>query len=206
MSTQNSLSRRDVILQTLAQMLETHPGERITTAALAKQVGVSEAALYRHFPSKAKMFEALIEFVEDALFSRINLIIKEQNQALISCEKSLTFVIAFSAKNPGLCRLLTGDALIGENERLRKRVNQVFERLETQIKQILRHAEIREGLTTQQPASTMANLLVACVEGRIIQFVRSGFKYAPTQNWVDQWSFLSSHLLTTSKFGSSNNP
>ena len=204
MNTQNSLSRRDVILQTLAQMLETHPGERITTAALAKQVGVSEAALYRHFPSKAKMFEALIEFVEDALFSRINLIIKEQNQALISCEKSLTFVIAFSAKNPGLCRLLTGDALIGENERLRKRVNQVFERLETQIKQILRHAEIREGLTTQQPASTMANLLVACVEGRIIQFVRSGFKYAPTQNWVDQWSFLSSHLLTTNKFGTTD--
>lgn len=94
---------------------------------------------------------------------------------------------------------------MGENECLRKRVNQVFERLETQIKQILRRAEIQEGLTTHQPASTMANLLVACVEGRIIQFVRSGFKQAPTQCWPDQWSFLSSHLLTTSKFGSSNN-
>lgn len=206
MSKDTALSRREIILQTLALMLETHPGQRITTAALAQQVGVSEAALYRHFPSKAKMFESLIEFAEEALFSRINLIIREEKQAINSCEKSLSLVIAFATKNPGICRLLTGDALMGENERLRKRVNQVFERLETLIRQVLRQAEIQEGLVTQQPASSIANLLIACVEGRIIQFVRSGFKQAPSENWPDQWAFLSGHLFSTSKFGEFSAP
>ncbi len=206
MSKDKTLSRREIILQTLALMLETNPGKRITTAALAHQVGVSEAALYRQFPSKAKMFEALIEFAEDALFSRINLIIKEENQAINSCEKSLSLVIAFAAKNPGICRLLTGDALMGENERLRKRVNQVFERLETMIRQVLRQAETREGLVTQLPASSVANLLIACVEGRIVQFVRSGFKQKPTENWPDQWLFLSSHLLSANKYGAFSAP
>jgi len=206
MSQDNTLSRREIILQTLALMLETHPGQRITTAALAKQVGVSEAALYRHFPSKAKMFEALIEFAEQTLFSRINLITNEQSQALKSCENIMSLVLAFAAKNPGICRLLTGDALMGENDRLRKRVNQVFERLETELKQVIRQAEIKEGLVTQQSVTSIANLLTACVEGRIIQFVRSGFKLSPTEHWAEQWLFLSSHLLRSHKFSDFSEP
>ena len=131
--TKAKTSRREIILQTLAQMLESHPGQRVTTAALAQQVGVSEAALYRHFPSKTKMFEALIEFVEDTLFSRIRIILNEENAAAARCERMLSLIVNFAAKNPGLCRLLTGDALTGENERLRARTSQVFERLETQL-------------------------------------------------------------------------
>ena len=193
-------SRRELILQTLAMMLESSPGERITTAALAKEVGVSEAALYRHFPSKAKMYEALIEFVENTLFSRINLIMNDSGTALNRCEQILTLVITFAARNPGICRLLTGDALTGESARLRARTTQVFDRLETQLKQILRQAEAQEMLVTAQPTNIIANLLLACVEGRIIQFVRSGFKRLPSDNWNDQWQVLAKNLLVSEKY------
>lgn len=200
MSAQNKPSRQQDILQTLVQMLESHPGERITTAALAKQVGVSEAALYRHFPSKAKMFEALINFAEDTLFSRVSRILQEQNTALARCEQILTLVIAFADRNPGLCLVMTGVALQGEHERLRKRAAQLFERLETQLKQTLRQAEIEEGLVTRQSTTAVANLLLASVEGRINQYIRSGFNESPSNHWQEQWSFLSGHLLTTEKF------
>jgi len=193
-------SRKESILQTLALMLENSPGERITTAALAKEVGVSEAALYRHFPSKAKMFEALIEFMEDALFSRINQISKEPGSLLTACEKILMLVITFASRNPGLCRILTGDALTGEHERLRKRASQVFERLETQLKQLLRQLENSEGKVLSQPASSLANLLTLCVEGKIHQFVRSGFTRNPTEHWNEQWQLLSSELLKESLY------
>ena len=133
-------SRKDQILQSLAAMLEATPGGRITTAALAKEVGVSEAALYRHFPSKAKMFEGLIEFIEDSLFSRISLITKEEPTALAQCQQILTLLLGFAEKNPGITRILTGDAITGETDRLRLRVIQLFDRLETQLKQILREA------------------------------------------------------------------
>ena len=200
MGTQTKPSRQQEILQTLAQMLENNPGERITTAALAKQVGVSEAALYRHFPSKAKMFEALIEFAEDTLFPRITLIMQDQNSAQVRCEQILTLTIAFADRNPGLCRVLTGDALLGENERLRKRSSQIFDRMETQIKQALRQAEVEEGLVTRQPVAAVASLMLACVEGRINQYIRSGFKASPSTHWQDQWAFLSQHLFSTEKF------
>jgi len=200
MGAQIKPSRRQEILQTLAQMLESNPGERITTAALAKQVGVSEAALYRHFPSKAKMFEALIEFAEDTLFPRITLIMQDQNSAQVRCEQILTLTIAFADRNPGLCRVLTGDALLGENERLRKRSSQIFDRMETQIKQALRQAEVEEGLVTRQPVAAVASLMLACVEGRINQYIRSGFKASPSTHWQDQWAFLSQHLFYTEKF------
>lgn len=193
-------SRRDSILQTLAQMLESNPGQRITTSALAQQVGVSEAALYRHFPSKAKMYEALIEFVEDTLFSRITMILNEESLLLPRCEKTLTLLVTFAARNPGLCRLLTGDALTGENERLQHRARQVFERLETQLKQILRQAEVQEGLVISQSINATANMLLAWAEGRIIQFVRSGFKQLPTDMWAEQWDLLSANLCSTEKF------
>lgn len=186
------ISRKDQILQALAHMLENAPGERITTSALAKEVGVSEAALYRHFPSKAKMFEGLIEFIEEALFSRVAMILEDEPTALGRCEKMLMLLLGFCEKNPGLTRILTGDALAGETERLRQRVVQLFERFETQIKQVLREAELNEGQRTTATLQTTANLLVSAAEGRICQYVRSEFKRKPTQNWTDQWGCLSS--------------
>lgn len=200
MNDKNKTSRRDAILMSLAQMLETNPGKRITTASLARQVGVSEAALYRHFPSKAKMYEALIDFVEDSLFSRINQILRDQTGALVRCEQILALVLTFAARNPGLCRLLTGEVLVGENDRLRVRVAKIFERLETELRQVLRGAEIHEGLVTKQPTSSVANLLSAYVEGLIGKYVRSNFRQRPDQYWPDQWALLSADLLHTQKY------
>ncbi|MDF1692696.1 MAG: nucleoid occlusion factor SlmA [Zhongshania sp.] len=184
-------SRREEILQALATMLESQPGTRITTAKLAAQVGVSEAALYRHFPSKAKMFEGLIEFVEDAIFSRVTLILGEETQALAQIAKILQLLLTFTERNPGITRIFNGDALAGENERLRGRVAQFYDRLETQLKQILREAELREGLRTRITVNSTANLLIAAAEGRIGQFVRSDFKRQPTEGWDEQWQLLS---------------
>lgn len=188
-------SRREEILQALAKMLETQPGTRITTAKLAAEVGVSEAALYRHFPSKAKMFEGLIEFVEDAVFSRVSMILNEETQALAQIAKILQLLLTFTERNPGITRIFNGDALAGENERLRGRVVQFYDRLETQLKQILREAEIREGLRTRITANSTANILIAAVEGRIGQFVRSDFKRLPTENWDEQWQLLSETIF-----------
>jgi TetR/AcrR family transcriptional regulator len=182
--------RRQQILEALAQMLEANPGDRITTAGLARQVGVSEAALYRHFPSKAKMFEGLIEFIEDTLFSRIKIILSEEPTASRRCEKMLGLLLTFSERNPGITRLLTGDALAGETERLHLRIAQLFDRFETQLKQVIRQAEMREGLRPALPLPAAANLLLACAEGRISQYVRSGFKRAPTVDWEQQWQQL----------------
>jgi len=189
------LSRREQILQALAHMLESNPGQRITTAALAREVGVSEAALYRHFPSKARMFEGLIGFIEETLFSRIKRILASDAPALRQCEQILTLLLAFVEKNPGMARILTGDALAGETDRLRVRVNQLFERLETQLKQVLREAELKEGLRTQVPPGSAANLALAAAEGRIRQFVRSEFKRRPTEHWLEQWTCLGNSLF-----------
>ncbi|MDN3524424.1 nucleoid occlusion factor SlmA [Halomonas sabkhae] len=188
-------SRRDHILQGLALMLEEDSGKRITTAALARQVGLSEAALYRHFPSKARMFEGLIEFIEQTLFERITRILDEVQEAIPRCGQVLTLVLAFAEKNPGLSRVLGGDALTGETPRLRQRIHQLFERLETQLKQILREAEIHEQRRPALPVAAAANLLVAVVEGRISQYVRSDFKHRPRLHWDDQWQSLAGQLL-----------
>ena len=185
------ISRKEQILQTLAHMLETAPKERITTSRLAKEVGVSEAALYRHFPSKAKMFEGLIEFIENTVFSRITLILTDENDGMKRLEQVIRLLLVFCERNPGLTRILSGDALVGETERLRGRVVQFFERLETQIRQILREAELSQKLRTRMPQGMTANLLLAAAEGRITQFVRSEFKRRPTENWDDQWQCLS---------------
>jgi len=187
--------RRQEILETLADMLEKSPGGRVTTSALAEQVGVSEAALYRHFPSKTKMFEGLIEFIEDTLFTRISLIIKEQQTALLQCERILTLLLGFAEKNPGITRLMTGDILNGETERLRIRVSQLFDRLETQLKQILREAELKEQRRVQIPVAAAANLMMAAAEGRLMQFVRSEFKRSPTAGWSQQWQLLTQGFL-----------
>lgn len=184
------VSRHQQILQALAQMLEVNPGARITTAALAREVGVSEAALYRHFPSKARMFEDLIGFIEETVFSRVSMIISSDASGIKQCEQILTLLLTFVQKNPGMARILTGDALSGETDRLRTRVNQFFERLETQLKQVLREAEAREGLRTLSTPGASANLMLATAEGRIRQFVRSEFKRSPTEQWGDQWPRL----------------
>lgn len=190
MTQSTKVSRRQQILESLAHMLESNPGARITTAALAKEVGVSEAALYRHFPSKSKMFEGLIEFVEETLFSRIGLILADTPLALGRCEQILLLVLTFAERNPGITRILTGHALTGETERLHTRVQQLFERIETQLKQIVREAEIREGLRPRLPLTAAANLLMAALEGRLAQFVRSEFKRRPTEFWGEQWPVL----------------
>ncbi len=193
--TEVKISRRDQILQAVVHMLEANPGGKITTANIAKTVGVSEAALYRHFPSKAKMFEGLIEFIEDAVFSRTNRILQDFQKADMRCEQTITLILTFAEKNPGMCRLLSGDALAGETDRLRQRIHQFFERLETQLKQILREAELREQKVTCMPLPASANLLTALVEGRIRQYVRTEFSIKPTQYWPEQWQLISQQLL-----------
>jgi TetR/AcrR family transcriptional regulator len=190
-------SRKEQILLALAQMLEEKPGGLITTAALAAKVGVSEAALYRHFPSKAKMFEGLINFIEDTLFSRINRITRETQPAGEQCEKILLLVLTFAEKNPGISRILNGDALSGETERLRQRVNQIFEKLDTQLKQLFRESEVRSGTRTNITVTATAALLTGIVEGKIAQFIRSDFKRLPTTDWQDQWRVLEKSVITS---------
>lgn len=197
MNTANK-TRRQQILEALATMLEASPGARITTAALAKEVGVSEAALYRHFPSKSKMFEALIEFIEETLFSQISLIMTNEAKALDRCEKVLYLLLIFCERNPGITRILTGDALTGETERLRKRISQLFNRLETQLRQILREAELQYGTKFSMSVNSTVGLMLSCAEGRIAQFVRSEFKRTPTEEWQSQWPFLVEGLSSSS--------
>ncbi len=195
MATKEKLSRREHILQCLAQMLETNPGQRITTAKLAAEVGVSEAALYRHFPSKARMFEGLIEFIEDSLLSRINLIMDDEKDTMRRCQLVLQLLLLFAERNPGISRVLNGDALLGENERLRSRVSALFGKIETQLKQILREKTLREGQGFELDEAMLANLLLAVAEGRIAQYIRSEFKQKPTEHFDEQWGFIQKQLL-----------
>jgi len=188
-------SRKDDILQALASRLQNAPGGRITTAALAADVGVSEAALYRHFPSKTRMFEGLIDFVEEALLGRINSLAKEPGDALTQCGNILTLLVTFAERNPGITRILNGDALTGETERLHERVEQLFDRIEAQLRQLLRESEIRDGLKLAVPPTAAANLMLAAAEGKISQFVRSRFKALPTQSWREQWPVLAAALV-----------
>lgn len=183
-------NRRQQILEALAHMLEVHPGARITTAALAQQVGVSEAALYRHFPSKFKMFEALIDFTEEAIFSRVNTIIKEQSVTTERINHVFLLVLTFTGRNPGISRILSGDALVGEDPRLHTRVAQLFNRLETQFRQILRDGELNEGRRPMTTVGVAADLLITLLEGKISQFVRHNFSQPPTQHWPEQWASM----------------
>lgn len=190
-------SRKEQILQILAQELESNPGTRITTAALAAAVGVSEAALYRHFASKAKMFEALIDFAEDSVFTLANKIMEQEQDVLLRCERLMLLVLGFSERNPGITRVLLGDALVGENERLRKRVAKFFERIESQIKQILREANLSDGPRAIIPIDAGANQIVALIEGRMIQYVRSNFEKKPTDFSKEQWQVIQAGLFKT---------
>ena len=192
---QKKPSRKEQILQSLATILEQSPGGRITTAGLAKHVGVSEAALYRHFPSKAKMFEALIEFIENTIFSRISQIMNEEMEADKRCEKILGLILTFCERNPGITRILTGDPLAGETERLRQRVTQLFDRIEAQLRQIIREMPIRGQQKTSTDPVVAANLLLSLAEGRIGQYVRSDFERKPTTEWDAQWQVVREGLF-----------
>jgi len=197
MVTQNNkkkVNRKDDILSALAIMLEGKPGQRITTAKLAAEVGVSEAALYRHFPSKARMFEGLIDFTETAIFSHINVIKEQQKDVFIRIEHIMHFLLGFSEQNPGITRILNGDALLGENERLQLRIEYIFSKVETQLKQILRERPATDGQKFSMDEGGLANLLLAYIEGRMNQFVRSQFKQKPTQNFKSQWLFFYKQL------------
>lgn len=189
-------NRKDEILAALAAMLETNPGQRITTARLANEVGVSEAALYRHFPSKAKMFEGLIDFTEDAILSRINQILDNEKDTVTRCEMIVRLLLTFVERNPGITRILTGDALLGEHERLRGRVLGVFEKVEANIKQVLRERRLREQVRGGLDEGMLANLVMAYAEGKIAQFVRSEFKRAPTEHFDEQWQAIAQQLLS----------
>ena len=187
-------ARSQDILQALALMLESSRG-RITTAALAAELNCSEAALYRHFPSKTRMFEGLLAFVEETIFARVNGILNDEPDAINQCYRIISLTLTFAEKNPGISRLLNGDALAGENERLQQRVAQLFNRLEAQIKQILREAELSQQLDINPSITVAVDLMMSLLEGKISQFVRSEFKQAPTTHWQQQWLVLSDTIF-----------
>jgi TetR/AcrR family transcriptional regulator len=175
--------RRIQILQTLASMLEQPGAERITTAALAAKLDVSEAALYRHFASKAQMFEGLIEFIESSVFTLVNQIGEREEQALVQVRKVLTVLLQFGEKNPGMTRVMVGDALVFENDRLLTRMNQFFDRIESQLRQSLRSAaEAAGSVTPTVDANAQASVLTAFAVGRLQRYARSGFKRSPTEH------------------------
>lgn len=178
------------ILQMLAEMLENPKGEKITTAALAGRLQCSEAALYRHFASKAQMFEGLIDFIETSLFSVINQISSEETQGLKQIEHILALLLNFSQRNRGMTKVLIGDALVNENERLQNRINQLHDKIEAVLKQALRIAATQELIATNADFSAIANLLICYVMGRWQQYVKSGFSREPSANWTIQWPML----------------
>lgn len=183
-------SRREAILHALVTLLESEPGGRITTSALARSVGVTEAALYRHFPSKRKMFEALLEFAEEVVFSRCQVILQEQDDVRVRLQQLVHLVLIFAERNPGLCCVLTGDALVGENPALHKRASQFFERLETQVRQTLKEGEIRQGLRPRTSATRSADFVLVLVEGRIQRFIRSSFSRLPSADFDESWGLV----------------
>jgi TetR/AcrR family transcriptional regulator len=176
--------RRVQILQTLASMLQQPGADRVTTAALAARLDVSEAALYRHFASKAQMFEALIDFIEQSVFTLINQIAEREAGSAGQIHKMLTVLLQFAEKNPGMARVMVGDALVFENERLLLRMNQFFDRIESQLRQSLRAlAEAAGSATPSVDASVQASVLTAFAVGRLQRFARSGFKRSPTEHF-----------------------
>jgi TetR/AcrR family transcriptional regulator len=175
--------RRVQILETLATMLQEPGAERITTAALAAKLDVSEAALYRHFASKAQMFEGLIEFVEQSVFTLVNQIVEREASPAAQVQKVLQVLLQFGEKNPGMTRVMVGDALVFENERLLTRMNQFFERIESQLRQSLRaHAEATGSTTPTVDANAQASVLTSFAIGRLQRFARSGFRKLPTEH------------------------
>jgi TetR/AcrR family transcriptional regulator len=185
--------RANEILHTLAVMLEDIDAGPVRTAALAREVGVSEAALYKHFPSKGRMFRALIEFIEESLFSHTKRILSEQQDAELRCGKILSLYLGFAEQNPGLCRILTGDALASEDAELKRRARRISTSLETQLKQVFREAMFhgRRPMSAQDSA----RLLMTMATGRISQYVASQFQVKPSQDWATHWDFVATPLF-----------
>ncbi len=182
--------RRVQILQALASMLEQPSGERVTTAALAARLDVSEAALYRHFASKAQMFEGLIEFIEQSVFSLINQIIERGpsptdaagDAGTRQAARIIAMLVQFAEKNPGMARVMVGDALVFENERLIARMTQFFDKIESTLKQCLRDSVFGASATPTVDAQVRASVLSAFVAGRLQRYVRSGYKRLPSEH------------------------
>lgn len=191
MATAKPGERKLQILQTVAEMLEQPKCEKITTAALAAKLDISEAALYRHFASKAQMFEGLIEFIEQTVFGLINKISADESDGLKQVEGIVALLLGFAQKNRGMTRVLIGDALVNENERLQLRINQFLDRVEATLKQSLRIAATQGKLANEADAGAMANILVCYVIGRWQQFGKSGFTRDPMAQWPQQWALLS---------------
>jgi TetR/AcrR family transcriptional regulator len=190
MATKQPGERKLQILQTVAEMLEQPKGEKVTTAALAARLDLSEAALYRHFASKAQMFEGLIDFIEQTVFGLINKISTEETDGLKQVEGIVALLLGFAQKNRGMTRVLIGDALVNEDERLQQRINQFLDRVETTLKQSLRIAATQGSLGADDDAGAHANLLVCYVVGRWNQFGKSGYTRDPMAQWPQQWRIL----------------
>ena len=173
--------RKLQILQTLATMLEQPKGEKITTAALAARLDVSEAALYRHFASKAQMFEGLIDFIESTVFGLINQITAQQPNGLLQVQAMTNMLLNFAERNPGMTRVIIGDALVNEDVRLQQRMNQFVERVELAIKQAMRVA-VSQGQATEGEVALRANMITSLVLGRWHRFAKTGFKQNPSEN------------------------
>ena len=188
--------RKLQILQTLAEMLQNPKGEKITTAALAARLDVSEAALYRHFASKAQMFEGLIAFIETSLFSVINTIQAEQQSGIKQVELIMALLLGFAQKNRGLTRVLIGDSLVNEDDRLQMRINQLIDRCEAALKQALRIAVTGNELLATDDIGGAANMLTCYVVGRWNQFAKSGFVRDPMAQWASQWPMLCAACLS----------
>ena len=189
MATSKSSEKKHPILQMLATMLENPKGEKITTAALAARMGVSEAALYRHFASKAQMYEGLIEFIETTVFSLINQIMEQHDNGLMQVQEIVTMLLNFSSRNPGMTKVMTGDALVNEDERLQLRMNQFMDRIELALKQGLRLAVVT-GKVSEADVAVRANLIASAVLGRWLRFVKTSFKHDPSENSALQIALL----------------
>ncbi len=190
MDSEKKVPRRQQILQTIVHQLEHNPGMPIRTAALAKAIGISEAALYRHFSSKTKMFEALLQFAEDTIFSRINHIQDKQTSVFVRCEATTHLLLTFADRNAGIISILTGNAIMGENKVLRTRVAKFFDRLETHIKQFLREGVAHGEIKSHHNVSLLANFMTAHISGRIMQFHQSEFQHSPLVHSEEQWQFI----------------
>jgi TetR/AcrR family transcriptional regulator len=182
--------RKTQILQTLAEMLENPTVEKITTAALAARLDVSEAALYRHFSGKAQMYEGLIDFIEQTLFVLINKITAEEKSGVRQIESIVGVLLGFAQKNRGMTRVLIGEALVNEDVRLQARINQLHDRLEAELKQALRFGTTQQEISATTDVAAHANLVMSFVTGRWHQFAKSGFKRDPAEFWSSQWQQL----------------
>ncbi len=192
----SKVPRKQLILEALAAELEGNPGGRITIAVLARATGITEAALYRHFASKAQMFDALIDFAEEAVFSRINQILDEEKDTATRCAQIIYLLLGFTERNPGIVRVLLGDALVGEEDRLLSRVEKFFDRLETQLKQVIRESRLRDNAAGTIAVEDCVDIMMSFIEGRMHRFLRSQFNKRPLDGWERQWSIIASALFS----------